>query len=57
MRKNPMIIGSEVPTARRSRKEEVFPAKSEREMEEKRNAESPKPEITSPVVIPLCRPR
>ena len=33
----------------------MFPAKSEREIDEKRKAESPKPEMTSPVVIPLCR--
>lgn len=53
MRKKPRIIGEAVPTAKRKRKDDVFPAKNEREMVENRKAERPNPEITSPVVMPL----
>lgn len=55
MKKKPSIMGRAVPTAKSRRKDDVFPAKKEREIDEKRNAERPKPEMTSPVVIPLLK--
>ena len=51
MRKNPIIMGTAVPTERRSRKDDVFPAKKRRESVENRKAERPKPEMTRPVAV------
>ena len=41
MRKNPTTIGMAVPIERRSRKDDVFPAKKRRERVENKNAERP----------------
>jgi len=48
-RKKPRIIGSAVPIANRSRKDDVSPAKNTWEMVENRKADRPRPEITSPL--------
>lgn len=48
-RKKPRIIGSDVPIANRSRKDDVSPAKNAWEMVENKKADRPKPEITSPL--------
>jgi hypothetical protein len=49
-KKNPKIIGIEVPSARTSRKSDVLPGKRVCERDEKKNAESPKPDMTRPTV-------
>lgn len=54
-RNKPRIMGAAVPTARIKRNADVFPAKNERDIVEKRNAERPKPDMTIPVVIPLFK--
>jgi len=51
MRKNPIIIGTAVPIARRRRNEDVFPAKKRRERVENRKAERPKPDTTIPRAV------
>ena len=48
-RRKPRIIGSAVPIASRSRKDDVLPAKNAWEMVENKKADRPKPEITSPL--------
>ena len=53
-RKNPIIIGNEVPKANTSRKEEVFPRNMVWDMVEKKKADRPKPDRTIPVVVALC---
>lgn len=50
-RKSPNSMGTDVPTASRSRNEDVFPAKAMFDTVENRKAERPKPEITIPVVV------
>lgn len=50
MKKKPTIMGIDVPRARRRRKDEVSPGKTVCAIVEKKNADSPKPDITSPVV-------
>ena len=45
----PSIIGDGVPSARMNRKSEVFPGKIVRAIIEKRKADNPSPEITTPV--------
>ena len=50
-KKNPRIIGREVPKASMSRNSEVFPGKSVCAMVEKRKADRPKPEITIPFAV------
>lgn len=49
MKKKPMIIWVDVPSARRRRKEDASPGKK-CAMVEKRNADRPKPDMTIPVV-------
>jgi len=49
-KKNPKIIGIAVPSASTSRKSDVLPGKSVCEIDEKKNAESPKPDMTRPTV-------
>ena len=51
MKKNPMIMGMEVPIERRSRKDDVFPAKKRRERVENKKAERPKPDTTIPMAV------
>lgn len=51
----PIIIGMDVPIARTSRKSEVLPGNRPCAIIENKNAESPKPENTSPVVVVRCR--
>lgn len=53
MRNQPSIIGMAVPTARVSKKSEVFPGKIVCAIVEKTKADSPKPEITVPVTVVL----
>ena len=53
-RKNPIIIGKDVPRAKSSRKEDVLPRNMVCEMVEKKNADRPKPDMTIPVVVALC---
>jgi len=53
MRNQPSIIGVAVPTARVSKKSEVFPGKIVCAIVEKRKADNPKPEITVPVTVVL----
>jgi hypothetical protein len=48
-RKKPRIIGSAVPIANSSRKDDVSPAKNAWEMVENKKADRPRPEITSPL--------
>ena len=52
-KKKPMIIGADVPRARSRRKEDVSPGKK-CETVEKKNADRPKPDMTSPVVEARC---
>lgn len=49
--KNPRDIGMLVPKARTKRKVEVFPGKTVCAMVEKKNAERPNPDTTSPVTV------
>lgn len=51
---HPMIIGTDVPIASINKRSEVLPGKSPCAIVEKRNAESPKPEYTSPMVVVRC---
>lgn len=53
MRNQPSTIGVAVPTARVSKKSEVFPGKIVCAIVEKRNADNPKPEMTIPVTVVL----
>lgn len=48
-KKNPMIIGKDVPRESRRRNSDVSPGYAMCAIEENRNAESPNPESTSPV--------
>jgi hypothetical protein len=50
-KKNPKTIGIAVPRQRTSRKSDVLPGKRMCEMDEKKNAESPKPDMTRPTVM------
>jgi hypothetical protein len=50
-KKKPKIIGIEVPSPSTSKKSDVLPGKSMCEMEEKKNADSPKPDMTRPTGI------
>jgi len=50
MKKKPNIIGKEDPNERRRRNGDALPAKNIWEIVEKRKADSPKPDITRPVV-------
>jgi hypothetical protein len=54
-KKKPRIIGSDVPKARRRRKDEVSPPKRACPTAEKKNAERPKPDNTKLVVVDLFR--
>jgi hypothetical protein len=54
-KKNPKIIGIAVPSASTSRKSDVLPGKSACEMDEKKKAESPKPDMTTPTVTARWR--
>ena len=47
----PISIGVAVPMARVSSKADVFPGKSVCASREKKKAESPKPDMTRPVVV------
>ena len=47
----PRISGKEVPMERSNRKLDAFPGKSACEMEEKKNADRPKPAATRLVVV------
>ena len=47
----PRISGREVPIERSNRKLDAFPGKSACEMEEKKNADRPKPAATRLVVV------
>jgi hypothetical protein len=49
--KNPIMTGSEVPSERKKRRDEVFPGKSQCASAEKKNADRPKPERTKPTVV------
>jgi len=49
----PSTIGTAVPTARVSKKSEVFPGKMVWAIVEKRKADNPKPEMTAPVTVVL----
>ena len=51
MKKNPMIMGMEVLIERRSRNDDVFPAKKRRERVENKKAERPKPDTTIPTAV------
>jgi hypothetical protein len=50
MKKKPTIIGIDVPRARSRRKEDVSPGKKTCVTVEKKKADRPKPDMTSPVV-------
>lgn len=54
-RKSPSNMGTAVPTASKSKNEDVFPANAMLDIVENRNAERPKPEITIPVVVARCK--
>ena len=47
-------MGSEVARTRMSNNADVSPGKKVRAMVEKKKAESPKPEMTKPVVVACC---
>jgi len=49
-KKNPKIMGIDVPSPSTSRKSDVLPGKSVCEIDEKKNAESPNPDMTRPTV-------
>lgn len=49
--KKPMTMGMEVPRARTRRNSEVLPGKRMWDIEEKRNAERPKPDITMATAV------
>ena len=51
-RKKPRTIGSDVPNARRRRKDEVLPAYAMCDNVENRKAERPNPDNTTPVADP-----
>jgi hypothetical protein len=51
---NPMMIGKEVPSERRRRKEEVFPGNKDRARVENRKADRPKPASAKPTVVARC---
>ena len=51
MKNCPMRGGTDVPKERRRRKSDVLPGKKRWAIEEKRNAESPNPDITRPVTV------
>ena len=53
IKNQPSIIGMAVPTARVSKKSEVFPGKIVCASVEKRKADNPKPEMTIPVTVVL----
>lgn len=53
MKNQPSTIGVAVPTAKVSKKSEVFPGKIVCAIVEKRNADNPKPEMTIPVTVAL----
>ena len=46
-----MIMGTAVPSERRSRNEDMFPAKKRPESDENRKAERTKPDMTIPVAV------
>lgn len=48
-------MGKAVPTVNRNRSEDVSPGEKRPAIVEKKNADSPNPESTSPVVDALCR--
>ena len=50
-KKNPRTMGKDVPSPSTSRKSDAFPGKSVWEIKEKKNAESPKADITTPRTI------
>jgi hypothetical protein len=54
MKNQPTTMGVGVTSARMSKKSEIFPGEIVRAMVEKRKADSPKPEITIPVIVVLC---
>jgi hypothetical protein len=49
-------MGNAVPNARSRKNDEVFPANAIWDMEEKRKAERPNPDMTIPVADPRCEP-
>ena len=53
IKNQPSTIGTAVPTARVSKKSEVFPGKMTCAIVEKRKADNPKPETTVPVTVAL----
>lgn len=54
MKNQPTIIGRDVPIASIRRKSEVFPGNKPCAIVENKNAESPKPDNTNPVVVVRC---
>lgn len=53
IKNQPSAMGVGVPSARVSKKPEVFPGKNVRAIVEKRKADSPNPEMTIPVIVDL----
>lgn len=54
MKNQPRMVGTDVPIARTRRKSEVFPGNRPCAIVENKNAESPKPDSTNPVVVVRC---
>ena len=54
MKNQPITMGIGVTSAKMSKKSETLPGETVRAIVEKRKAESPKPEITIPVIVVLC---
>ena len=50
-KKYPNIIGRDVPIARTSKNSDVFPGKIMWDMLENKNADSPNPDMTSPLAV------
>ena len=55
MKKKPSIIGSDVPRASTRRKSDVFPGNRTCEIVEKKNADSPDPDTTTPTTVERCK--
>ena len=51
MKKNPSIMGSDVPNASTRRKSDVLPGNSICEIVEKKNADNPNPDTTMPTIV------
>jgi hypothetical protein len=54
IRKDPTIMGSDVPRDSKRRNEETFSANATCAMMENMNADNPKPDTTRPVAVARC---